>query len=270
MTTRLVFLLTVLLPDVGWAGEPWAAANRHRPTVVNSVARTTGGPMSAVARTGITPGQAARGEARGGAAAGETIGVAALVESDTTLYSATGGPLVVDVAIDATPVDLGDSVVDGGLDQRFSARASYVEGAHPIPDVVMVTVTSEDSFGAPTPWIPSGVTLPGGEAAKVWRFDAGALQAVVNPLVPTEPFAVRSSVVQLHDSLGNLIVSFDLGTGEQSTPEFVAGVVRASLVDEFGVTYDIAGYDLASMTVVWELDEAVFVDGFESGGLGRW
>lgn len=258
----MLWLLTI----VGVLGQPSAAQLAEPMGAVVGREVAQGGTTWPWASKSIDP----TGSDRGSLPAAESIGVIPLVASDVAPYFATDSTAVVAVPFNQASTDLGTSAVDAGLDHRFMAQANFVEGVHPIPDVVTVTVTSIDALGQATPWVPAGFTLPGGVLAKFWRFDAGSLEAMIDPLIPSGPFAVRSSRMELHDSFGTLIGSFALGPNDHSTPVSVGGVANAFLPDEFGASLDIAGYDLASMTLIWELDEAIFVDGFETGSLARW
>ena len=195
----------------------------------------------------------------GDALTGSIFGIGTPIETDPTGDTYSAAPLaqdgasaffISDTAPNTHTFDVASEA--GGMALAASAGSTWVavEGFFPGVgpnggDIIAAEYIAVDAAGAPTPWVAAGVTAPGGLPFTTWRLDIGSTAAGPNEITNTD--AILSSGFTAFDSAFAPIGSFPLTLDTSSA----SGVSGAAIVGLSGA--DIAGFDLASIQLFWEV-----------------
>jgi len=197
-----------------------AAADHLTPAVLGTGAPA---PYGSIAGSG--------GQQRGG----DTYNAAPLVQDGVSAFYIS----------DAAPsTHMFDGTVEGAGNNLANPGGTFaiVEAQTPLglTDLIQVEMIALNAAGAPAPW----VTVPGFTS---WRLDIGAIAAGTDA-IDLGPINVVASGFTVFNSAGASLGTFGL-TVDASTGSSVAGVGVVGLGGG-----DIAGFDLASIQLFWEVE----------------
>jgi len=128
---------------------------------------------------------------------------------------------------------------------------------------ITVQVTAVNAQNAEEPWVDTGFS---GSGLETWRLDVGTSFGGSNPIEPDSPFEVTASGVSLYDSAGESLGDFDIN--DTSNSGGLSGGALIGLADDA----DIAGFDLSTMVMYWNIKIEPDVGGFPvtAGQSGAW
>jgi serine protease len=112
---------------------------------------------------------------------------------------------------------------------------------------VSVQVTALNAQGQAEPWVDARFA---GDGFVSWRLDIGTNLGGSNPLNPDKPFKVVRSGISVFNSAGDRLADLDL-LQDSSTSTGLAGIGGVELNNGD----DIAGFDLATIIMFWNLEE---------------
>ena len=151
-----------------------------------------------------------------------------------------------------------NSVLREGLSVVIESLSNLGDGIQQ----VSVQVTALNAQDQPEPWVDEEFS---GTGLITWRLDVGTADGGGNSIGLDTPFTVVDSGVSAFDSAGDRLGDFSLDDSSDSNG--LSGAVWLGLGDD-----DIAGFDLSSMVMYWNIEVEPGSSGFEvtGGQSGAW
>jgi hypothetical protein len=192
---------------------------------------------------------------------GDTYSLAPLVQDSELAYFMSEAGTATSHRFDEERKSGGENIY-GSPGGTFSVIEEIIDLGDGV-EQIGVQVTALSAQGNPEPWVDESFA---GSGLIEYRLDVGTELGGTNPIEPDSPFTLLNSGFSIFDSEGDFLAEFELK--DFSDSKGLAGVaVLGRVGDE-----DIAGLDMATMIMFWNIKKEPVGSGFmiDAGLNGNW